>query len=256
MTDVEERRAQVRIQISAIDASGQRNRYVIAARDEYAAFIAAEKRGLRDVRFESGQPRVATAAAMNAKRTARTVVAPAKLDAETAMVGSEEETPPQGIVIDSVLVERAKRIEHERMLQRLTQSESLSEWTKLKTWVIKHVVAAILILIVPCCIYYPLKWLGSLLPRPSVRDVVAASAWDGSISQVEAYLRSVLRDPDSVVFEEWSNVLPQADGTFKVRCQYRAKNGFGGYVRSNQIFTLSSSGSVLEAKDFVTAPQY
>lgn len=80
-------------------------------------------------------------------------------------------------------------------------------------------------------------------------EVVYNSPWDGSVKQVEDWFETNLRDPDSVQYIEWSTVIKQSDGSFIVRCKYRAKNGFGGYNVSNQVFTLSPQGTVLSHFD-------
>lgn len=79
--------------------------------------------------------------------------------------------------------------------------------------------------------------------------VVKNSAWDGSVSQVKKWLRATVNDPDSLTFDEWSEVSFTGD-SYAVRCSYRAKNLFGGVVRKNQIFYLDASGSVTGAMDW------
>ena len=88
----------------------------------------------------------------------------------------------------------------------------------------------------------------SLLPPP--RKIVANSTWDASVSQVEAYLKRYLKDPDSYQSIEWSPVSELPDGKgFIVRHMYRAKNSFGGYTIDNKIFLLDAQGNVLLAAD-------
>lgn len=81
------------------------------------------------------------------------------------------------------------------------------------------------------------------------QEVVTNSSWDGSVRQVERYLKKNLKDPDSYEAIEWSKVVKNANGTFMVRCKYRAKNSFGGYVIENQIFVLDAQGNVTGATD-------
>lgn len=78
----------------------------------------------------------------------------------------------------------------------------------------------------------------------SNHEVVYNSSWDGSVRQVEKYLKKNLKDPDSYQSIEWSPVVKNNDGTFMVRHKYRAKNSFGGYVVEEKIFMLDSSGNV------------
>ncbi len=61
---------------------------------------------------------------------------------------------------------------------------------------------------------------------------VKNSPWDGSVYEVEQYLKSrVLKDPDSFQAIEWSRVV-KGCGDYAVRLKYRARNSFGGYVCS------------------------
>ncbi len=77
---------------------------------------------------------------------------------------------------------------------------------------------------------------------------VKNNKWNGGVKQVEDYLERTLRDPDSYESIEWSEVKRKDDGYY-VRHKYRAKNGFGGYVVSNQLFHLDFSGNVVGVKD-------
>lgn len=71
--------------------------------------------------------------------------------------------------------------------------------------------------------------------------------WDGSVYQVERWLKKNLKDPGSFEAIEWSPVKKKPDGGYVVRCKYRAKNSFGGYVIEEQIFMLDSTGEVITA---------
>lgn len=77
---------------------------------------------------------------------------------------------------------------------------------------------------------------------------VKNNKWNGGVKQVEDYLECTLRAPDSYESIEWSEVKEKADGYY-VRHKYRAKNGFGGYVVTNQLFHLDFSGNVVDVKD-------
>jgi hypothetical protein len=96
-------------------------------------------------------------------------------------------------------------------------------------------------------------------PKPAVakkapekpRKPVAAvqnSAWDGSVYQVEDYLEDHLKDPDSVQYIEWSAVVKIGSG-YVVRCKYRAKNSFGGYVLAHQYFRMDKKGNVVAVSE-------
>lgn len=81
------------------------------------------------------------------------------------------------------------------------------------------------------------------------QEVVINSPWDGSVRQVEDYLKNeYLRDPDSLKIIESSQVVKTNIG-YIVRCKFRAKNGFGGYNVQNMIFYLDSSGKVINCEE-------
>lgn len=84
------------------------------------------------------------------------------------------------------------------------------------------------------------------------RAVVFNSEWDGSVRQVKRYLLNQLKDPDSFEAIDWSPVkqIDRPDAKFMVRCQYRAKNSYGGYVVSNQLFYLDGKGNVVRSVDW------
>ena len=84
----------------------------------------------------------------------------------------------------------------------------------------------------------------SYTPTVTVKN----NKWNGGVKQVEDYLERTLRDPDSYESIEWSEVKQKDDG-FYVRHKYKAKNGFGGYVVTNQLFHLDFSGNVVDVKD-------
>ncbi len=86
------------------------------------------------------------------------------------------------------------------------------------------------------------------------RQTVKNSVYDASVSQVEQYLKKNLNDPKSYESIEWSQVNKTDDNNnsaykYWVRHKYRAKNIFGGYVVSNQIFYLDKNGNVIDFKD-------
>lgn len=73
-----------------------------------------------------------------------------------------------------------------------------------------------------------------------------SSGWDGSVRCVKRYLEKVLKDPDSVTYEAWGPVQYDDRG-WVVKCQYRARNSFGGYVKEMKSFTIRN-GQVVDAK--------
>ncbi len=85
--------------------------------------------------------------------------------------------------------------------------------------------------------------------RAAAAPVVANSAWDGSVHQVERYLKQNLKDPGSFEAIEWSPVVKGANDSFMVRVKYRAKNSFGGYAIEQKVFRLDASGTVTGVSD-------
>lgn len=79
--------------------------------------------------------------------------------------------------------------------------------------------------------------------------VVFNSSWDGSVHQVERWLKSNLKDPASLEFVEWGRVVTLPNEDFQVRVKYRAKNSFGGFAVEQKVFRLSSDGTVAGASD-------
>lgn len=77
---------------------------------------------------------------------------------------------------------------------------------------------------------------------------VENAKWDGSVRQVELYLKNNLKDPDSYKSIQWGSVRQQNDGSYVVWHKFRAKNSFGGYVVYWMSFTLDSDGNVIDAR--------
>jgi len=78
---------------------------------------------------------------------------------------------------------------------------------------------------------------------------VQNSVWNGSVREVEKYLKSTLKDPDSYESIEWGSVVETSSG-YKVRHKYRAKNSLGGYIIENAIFNMDKDGNVLNVETF------
>ena len=81
------------------------------------------------------------------------------------------------------------------------------------------------------------------------RAVVFNSGLDGSVFQVERWLKSNLKDPASLEVIEWSRVVPLPNDDFQVRVKYRAKNSYGGYAIEQKFFRLDSTGTVVGVSD-------
>jgi len=72
------------------------------------------------------------------------------------------------------------------------------------------------------------------------------SAWDGSVLEVERYLKLVMNDPDS--YEHVSSTIPVARGEYWiVRSTFRGKNAFGGKVINTKFFYIQQ-GQVVRAE--------
>lgn len=93
-------------------------------------------------------------------------------------------------------------------------------------------------------------WIGSDKPKVTVAETVTNSPLDGGVRQVKNYLKANLKDPNSLKVISWSPVAKRGDGGYQVRCKYRAKNSFGGYVISNQVFVMDSNGNVINVFNF------
>jgi hypothetical protein len=104
------------------------------------------------------------------------------------------------------------------------------------------------ILLVSVIIFVVLYIIGSLMDTDGTSNV-KNSVYDGSVHQVEQYLKGTLKDPKSYDAMEWSNVEHNSDGQHIVRHKYRAKNSYGGYVIENKIFYLDDKGNVIKTSD-------
>ena len=92
--------------------------------------------------------------------------------------------------------------------------------------------------------------------KSSSKEKIVNSEWDGSVSQVERYLKNNLNDPDSYQSISWSAVVKLNDTketgfvSHQVRHKYRAKNSFGGYVVEEKMFKLDYQGNVVDVVDY------
>lgn len=98
------------------------------------------------------------------------------------------------------------------------------------------------------------KASNSNVPEPSSRNrvesqVVSNSPLDGSVRQVERYLKASLKDPNSLEVMEWGHVVADTNG-FLVRVKYRARNSFGAYSVEQQVFQLDAGGTVVAVNRF------
>ena len=73
------------------------------------------------------------------------------------------------------------------------------------------------------------------------------SNWDGSYYEVEKYLERAMHDPDSLKFENCSQVYKIKEKGWGVLCVYRGKNAFGGMVKNSNWFIIRNN-SVVDVK--------
>ena len=66
---------------------------------------------------------------------------------------------------------------------------------------------------------------------------------DHSVRQVKDYLRRTLRNPSSLQFLDWSDVI-QGDGEYRVVCTYQAQAGNFGVVTEKKVFFMDENGFV------------
>lgn len=79
------------------------------------------------------------------------------------------------------------------------------------------------------------------------RPVVFNSPWNGSVWQVERYLKKSLYDAASFEALEWGKVVAHPKG-YQVQCKYRSKNVLGVYATQTKTFLLNKNGEVLGMK--------
>lgn len=87
-------------------------------------------------------------------------------------------------------------------------------------------------------------------PPAKSEQIVSNSAYDGSVRQVEEWMKKNLNDPGSFQAVEWSKVIKTEQGNYVVRCKFRAKNTMGGLVLQNKAFILGPTGIVMAATDY------
>lgn len=80
------------------------------------------------------------------------------------------------------------------------------------------------------------------------RSIVFNNPWNGSVWQVERYLKRHLHDTTSFEALEWGQVVESAKG-YQVRCKFRSKNVLGIYATQSKLFLLNKSGEVYAVRD-------
>ncbi|WP_246137760.1 transporter [Myxococcus llanfairpwllgwyngyllgogerychwyrndrobwllllantysiliogogogochensis] len=74
------------------------------------------------------------------------------------------------------------------------------------------------------------------------------SPWDGSVPEVELYLKKVMNDPDS--YEHVSSSAPVArDAFWIVKSSFRGKNAFGGKILNTRYFFIQQGQVVRVAEE-------
>jgi hypothetical protein len=70
---------------------------------------------------------------------------------------------------------------------------------------------------------------------------------NGSVRQVEQYLKYNLKDHDSYQSIAWGPVVKDTTpkGQYHVQHKYRVNNSFGGYVIEFHVFHLDSDGNII-----------
>ena len=56
--------------------------------------------------------------------------------------------------------------------------------------------------------------------------------------RVEVYLKTHVKDPDSLQIIEWGQEVELSSGHYAIWCKWRAKNSFGGYTVEDRNFLL------------------
>ena len=79
---------------------------------------------------------------------------------------------------------------------------------------------------------------------------------DNSFSDIKAKVRvsflldDILRDPDSIQNKSFSKLYwDEGKKIYWIEHSFRSKNGFGGYVVSNMIFTFKKNGDFISYKN-------
>jgi hypothetical protein len=68
------------------------------------------------------------------------------------------------------------------------------------------------------------------------------SAWDGGVYEIEAAVKQVAHDPDSIDVENCTRLYLDRKRCWVTRCQVRGKNAFGAKILSVKTFSVSKLG--------------
>jgi hypothetical protein len=75
------------------------------------------------------------------------------------------------------------------------------------------------------------------------------SSWDGITPEVNKYMKSNLKDYDSMKIVECSDTVTWGTDKWAQRVKYRAKNSFGGMTLENQLFIIEN-GQVVDVMEY------
>lgn len=99
----------------------------------------------------------------------------------------------------------------------------------------KPILAALLILIIASVVYF-VPYIGARRGGPIYND-----PWTGAVAPALDYLKKNLKEPDSLEVIEWGKVKKAGTG-YSVRCEFRARNSFGGYNVQTEVFLFNKDG--------------
>lgn len=104
--------------------------------------------------------------------------------------------------------------------------------------------------IVGLCVFFLVKCLSGGCSDGNVSNLpkIQASSYDGSVFQVENFIKGNIKDPDSYQSIKWNKLIKSPEG-YEIGHKFRAKNGFGGYDIAYWGFTLDTNGTVIQVID-------
>lgn len=85
-------------------------------------------------------------------------------------------------------------------------------------------------------------------PAGPAHGAVFNDPWNGTVWQVERYLKRGLYDASSFEAIEWGPVTETQKG-YRVWCRYKAKNVLGVYTTQTKTFLLKKDGEVYAVKE-------
>ena len=87
-------------------------------------------------------------------------------------------------------------------------------------------------------------------PLPATTmPVVFNTQYDGSVWQINDWLKKTAKDPASLKVVHWGKVVDLPDG-FMVHVRFKARNAAGTDVLSDKVFKLDMSGDIVGMVDY------